>query len=110
MATTRKPTSAATQQEIIVNLDTLERGKSYAPFTVNINGQVVTFLDPAELPWQEIRGMDNEAAFFDLCIKPEDKQHFLDSKVPGWKLEKLLQLFLAHYEIGDRGNANGSAT
>jgi len=109
MATTpRKP--AGISPDLVLNLDDLERPKKdiKAPFTVGIADRTVTFVDPAELDWDTLAGLDSPGDFIDYCLSPEDRDHVLEAtregKIPGWKFKVLWETYQQHYGIDTRGN------
>jgi hypothetical protein len=94
--------------KINLNLDTIEREKTYEPFTVVISGRPIVMTDPAELDWQVLMDVEVPSQFFRHVIADEDKATFRDANIPGWKLNELIKAYLGHYGLDKPGNAGGS--
>ncbi len=86
-------------REIDVDLDSMERDKSYPTFRFAVAGREIDFTDPAELDWQDLLKLDEESEFIQLAMSPEDSKFFLEQKVPAWKLRKLMKMYQDHYEL-----------
>lgn len=86
-------------REIDVDLDSLERDKSYPVFVFALEGRQIEFTDPAELDWQDLLKLDEESEFIELAMSKDDSEFFLKQKVPAWKLRKLMSLYQEHYEL-----------
>lgn len=86
-------------REIDIDLDSLERDKTYPVFVFALAGRQIEFKDPANLDWQELLRLEEETEFIELAMSDEDSKFFLEQKVPAWKLRKLMQLYKDHYEL-----------
>jgi hypothetical protein len=84
---------------IDVDLDSLERDKTYPTFRFAIAGREIDFLDPANLDWQDLLKLDDETEFISLAMAKEDSKFFLEQKVEAWKVRKLMKLYQDHYEL-----------
>ncbi len=90
-----------------LNLDTLEReGAAPEPFSFLHNGRRYTLLDPKEIDWQDlISALSNPFVFFSVTLPGADQAVFLESKMPAWKLNKLIDRYIEHYGLPSLGEA-----
>jgi hypothetical protein len=95
---------------IDLNLDTVEREKSYSPFRVNVGGRVVTMTDPSEFDWKDLANIDQPVQFFKYACDADTRRYLLQQNIPGWKVGKLIEAYMAHYGLEDKGNAEGLLT
>ena len=113
--TTRKPSSRAralsavdgdTPGGVDFNMDTYEReGERPKPFTTVIGGRRIVLSDPTNLDWQDLADMDDPFELADKCMRPEDRDYFLEHRAPAYKLQAMAQAFQKHYGMGNAGNA-----
>lgn len=103
------------RDEISINLETIEREKTYKPFSAFIpatkageEGRKITMTDPAELDWQDLLEVDQPQKFLRYCISDEDKEWLLEQKIKGWQFAKLIEAYMKHYGLGSQGNGVGS--
>jgi hypothetical protein len=101
-------TTAAKEPPLGLDLDVLEReGQAAGPFTFRLNGHVYTMLDPVEIDWQDLMsGLRNPPLFIKFAMLPDDQKKFFGSRVPAWKMNRLMQGYQEHYGIPDLGNVN----
>jgi len=100
-----------TAPQITFNLDSLERNEAdRPPFVVAVDGRAITLTDPQELDWLDLATIeDDPSRFIGLCIEDDaDREFFFNSRVPAWKINKMVQAFQQHYGITDRGNRSAS--
>lgn len=90
-----------------MDLDALEReGGPRAPFDFMLDGKRFLLADPQELDWQDvISAMSNPVMFFRLVLPPEDHVAFFKTKIPGWKMNKLMEAYQTHYGLPSPGEA-----
>lgn len=95
---------------IALNLDTLEReGGATEPFAVVLGGERLLLSDPAEVDWQKLlAALRDPYVFFRLVIPPDDHEVFFGTAMPGWKMNKLMESYMAHYGLQSPGEANAS--
>lgn len=86
-------------REIDVDLDSLERDKTYPVFVFALAGREIEFNDPANLDWQDLLKLEEESEFIELAMTADDSKFFLEQKVPAWKLRKLMKMYQEHYEL-----------
>lgn len=96
--------------DLDLNLDDVEREKSYKPFVFSLNGRKITLTDPAELDWQDIMEIDQPVKFLKYACDAETRDYMIAQKMPGWKFGKLVDAYLAHYGISTKGNVEGWLT
>ena len=84
------------------DLDAVERDYESKPFVVNIGGKPVTFTDPSDLDWQDLLEVESPAGLFRFCLSEEDKEHILGVDIPGWKIGKLMEAVLKHYQLEEK--------
>ena len=101
-ATEEKPLSVS------LDLDALEReGEKVTPFTFSHGGRVYTMIDPQEIDWQDLlSGFRNPALFVRYALNTKDQAEFFTSRVPAWKMNKLMEGYQKHYGLPDLGNLN----
>jgi hypothetical protein len=97
-------------ESITLNLDAIEREKTYEPFVVGIGGRSVTMTDPAEIDWKDLAEIDQPVQFFKYACDKETRDYLLTQKIPGWKLGKLIEAYMAHYGLENKGNVDGLLT
>jgi hypothetical protein len=106
MAATRKTTPAPKRPDngtVHFSLDTFEREKTYEPFAADLGGRRVVMTDPQELEWVDLAELESPAEFIDLCMAEEDKTHLLSLGLTSWQMNGLMDAYMAHYGIGNRG-------
>lgn len=86
-------------ERIHLNLDTLEREKSYETFTPVINGKSIKMVDPAELDWKVLLQIEDPSQFLRHAISEEDKDFLREQLIPGWKFQKLIEGYVKHYGL-----------
>jgi hypothetical protein len=95
---------------IDLNLDVIERDKSYTPFRVNVGGRVIEMTDPSEFDWKDLSDIEQPVQFFKYACDPDTRAYLLGQKIPGWKLGKLIEAYMAHYGLENKGNVEGLLT
>ena len=104
MATPKKPASHRPDAGTVhFSLDTYEREKVYEPFAADLGGRRIVMTDPQELEWLDLATLESPAEFIDLCMGDEDREYLLSLKLKSWQLNGLMDAYMSHYGIGDRG-------
>jgi hypothetical protein len=95
---------------VSLNLDTLEReGEKPEPFVVVLDGKPMTFADPSEMAWQEVMAaLRDPEGFFRYALSKEDSERFLSTKLPTWKLNRMMEQWREHYGVPDPGKPGAS--
>ncbi len=104
------PTPPAEQPNLppaALDLDTLEReGGSPTPFVFVLDGKRYLMSDPREVDWQDlVSALTNPFIFFKLMLPPDDQTTFFTAKIPSWKLNKLIDSYVAHYGLPTSGES-----
>lgn len=88
-------------QSVSIDLDTAERpaDEVKAPFTVKIEGKVITMKDPVDLDWRDLLNMQDPREFIRLTMSAEDRDHLSKTSFPGWKFSQLMEAFYRHYDL-----------
>ncbi len=103
-----------TEQQVVLppatlDLDALEREGDDAPrvpFSFNHNGNRYTLLDPKEIDWQElISALTNPYVFFTVTLPDDQQKTFLGTKLPSWKLNRLIDRYIDHYGLPSLGES-----
>lgn len=96
----------------ILNLDALEReGGTPEPFTFQHENRTYTMIGPQDIDWQDlISGLRNPALFIRFAMTLDDQKVFFGSRVPGWKMNALMDAYNTHFGIPDVGNASALRT
>lgn len=85
---------------VSLNLDALERENAPKPFSVVLGGKRMVLLDAQEVDYRDLLAlMTNPQDFFRLVVDPQHRQHVEDTKLPAWKLNRLVEAYLGHYGI-----------
>jgi len=92
---------------ITLNLDTIE-SEVAEPFVFSVGAEKFTMTDAQDLDWQVLMDLESPLDFFRHCLPEEDKDRFLKQEVSGRKMNALIQAYMTHYGIGDKGNAAAS--
>lgn len=100
------PAAEETPLPVSLDLDSLEREGAVAqPFRFTHNSRSYTMIDPQEIDWQDlISGFRNPALFVRFAMSAEDQREFFASRVPAWKMNKLMEGYQKHYNLPDLGN------
>lgn len=95
---------------VALNLDTLEReGGAREPFVVVLASKRLLLSDPQEIDWQKLlTALRDPHVFFRLIVPPDDHELFFGAEMPGWKMNKLMEAYMAHYGLPSPGEANAS--
>lgn len=107
-----------TPEDIELNLDTLEREQvrglpkpKAKPFAVTFEGKRLVFEDPLEIPSPILMRMEETPeTFFSAALDKEGFEHIMlhFDRMPGWKLQALMQRYQDYYGLDGQGNARGS--
>lgn len=93
---------------VALDLDALEREGAPGPFDIMLSGKRYMLSDPQEVDWQDLMAaMSNPHMFFRLVLPAEDHSQFFETRLPSWKMRKLMQRYQDHYGIPDHPNAAG---
>ncbi len=93
---------------VALDLDALERESAPGPFDILLGGKRYMLSDPQEVDWQDLQSaMSNPHMFFRLVLPAEDQIQFFETRLPAWKMRKLMQRYQDHYGIPDYPNAAG---
>lgn len=120
MATPSRSTTP-TPEQVHLNLDTLEREQvrgipkpKSKPWTITFEGQALSFHDPADIDAAVLMRMEETPTrFFRAALDDEGFNHVMlqfetPGKLPGWKLQAILQGYQDYYGLDGQGNAVGS--
>ncbi len=100
--------AAANARPAAMDLDKMEREGARAPFDFVLEGKRYLMSDPQEVDWQDLlAAMTNPHMFFRLVLPPEDRIQFFNTRLPAWKMNKLVDGYQEHYGIPSLPNANG---
>jgi hypothetical protein len=113
--------STPTPEQVTLNLDTLEREQvrgvpkpKAKPFTITFEEKVLAFEDPAEIDAAILMRMEETPhRFFRAALDDEGFNHVMlqfetPGKLPGWKLQAILQGYQDYYGVDGQGNVRGS--
>lgn len=115
MATTRKSAARKpaavrpirdTPADITFNADTYEREQGPdKPYVVVIGGRPLTFVDPQEIPWQDLMDLDDPETFAGTTLEDEDdRKHFLETPLKTGVMLEVMRRYREHYGLGNQGN------
>ncbi len=91
-----------------LDLDKLEREGAVGPFDFVLDGKRFMMSDPQEVDWQDLlSAMQNPTMFFRLVLPAEDQPEFFRTRLPSWKMNKLMAAYQDHYGLPNAGNAGG---
>lgn len=111
---------ASEAPRVNLDLDTLDREhvrglpEKKAPFVVNIEGRPVVFKDAIDVDALILMDLlSSPGRFFKGTLDGEDYKHVMDvyskpGKLPGWKLNGLMQSYQDYYGLDEQGNAVAS--
>lgn len=99
-----RPTPIKSKQ-IALNLDAAERPdeEKRPPFVAVVGGKELTFVDAAELEWDDLAAMDSPHDFVQLTLSEEDRDHLYAQKLEGWKFGMLWESYQRHYGLKNPG-------
>lgn len=89
---------------ISIDLDSEERpeGDVKPPFVAVVKGREITMTDPAELDWRDLIMLESPTEFLRLALAPADRKFLLEQDLPGWKFNKLMEAYYAHYDLEEK--------
>jgi hypothetical protein len=91
-----------------LDLDKLEREGAPKPFDFVLDGHRYLMSDPQEVDWQDmLAALQNPVMFFRLVLPADDQQQFFRTKLPAWRMNKLMQAYQDHYGLPSAGNVGG---
>ena len=101
--------SAEIAPKVDLDLDALEREDGTAkPFRFTLGGYQFLLSDPKEVDWQDLlSAMQNPVMFFQFTLPPDDHRRFFGSKLPAWKMNRLIKEYQEHYGLPSVGEASG---
>jgi hypothetical protein len=110
--------STPTPEDVMLNLDTLEREQvrgvpkpKAKPYSTMFLGKRIIFEDPLEIASPVLMRMEETPErFFRAALSDADFQHMMSNfdELPGWKLQALMQGYQDYYGLDGQGNARGS--
>jgi hypothetical protein len=96
---------------VALNLDKIEREGRPEQFAYIHDGHHYTATDAQDIDWQElVAALQNPRVFFRLVLAADDADRFLASKLPTWKMRRLMDAYRDHYGLLDPGEAPASRT
>lgn len=91
-----------------LDLDAMEREGSTEPFEFLLQGNRYLLSDPTEVDWQDLlAALGNPHMFFRLVLPPDDYREFFSTKLPSWKMNRLMDKYTDHYGLPSGPNAGG---
>jgi hypothetical protein len=96
-AAPRKPAN----NKVAIDLTTLDI-QTDAPVPVRVAPNVIVHMRNAEdLDWQVLVGLsvDRPFEFFEQIVLEDEQEAFLSAKISGKHMSKLIELYMAHFEI-----------
>jgi hypothetical protein len=93
---------------VSLDLDSLEREGAVAEkFRFTHQGTTYEMFDPQDIDWQDLlAGLRNPGLFVRFAMSTADQVTFFSSRVPAWKMNKLMEAYQKHFGLPDLGNAN----
>lgn len=97
---------------VAMDLDALEReGEIPGPFTFQHGGKTFQMLDPQDIDWQDLlAALRNPALFIRFAMPLTDQKDFFGQRLAAWKMNKLMEAYVAHFGLPDLGNASALRT
>lgn len=97
-----------TSSPVALDLDKMEREGAPGPFDFTLEGRRYIMSDPQEVDWQDLlSAMQNPVMFFRLVLPPDDQRAFFQTRLPSWKMNKLMTAYQDHYGLPTAGNPAG---
>lgn len=91
-----------------LDLDALEREGAPGPFDFTLEGRRYIMSDPKEVDWQDLlAAMQNPVMFFRLVLPTDDQHEFFKTRLPAWKMNRLMESYQNHYGLPSLPNAGG---
>lgn len=92
-----------------LDLDALEREGAPGLFDFTLDGRRYIMSDPQEVDWQDLMAaMSSPTMFFRLVLPADDQTTFFTTRLPAWKMRKLMESYQNHYGLPNLGNPAGS--
>jgi hypothetical protein len=94
---------------VALNLDTLDREARPGPFSVVLGGKPYVFLDPEDIDWRDLlHALKDPSVFFNLMLPADKSKAWAANKLPGWKLNALMDNYIQHYGLQSSPEAPAS--
>ena len=93
-------------QRVAVNLDELERDQK-PPFAFVHDGQRVEMVDPRELDFKDLMAIEHPANFLKYALSDAAKKLLAETKMPGWKFDRLIEEYMKYYDIDPQRAGKG---
>lgn len=109
--TTENTDAAAVEQNLPValDLDAVEREDAKGPFGFRHLGRRYTLTDPQEIDWQQLLVAQRDPLYFiTIALPKDDREEFFNTKMPSWKMNRLVEDYMKHYGLTSPGEAGGS--
>ena len=89
---------------VILDLDAETRPEKDVkpPFVVKVGGRNVTFTDPTEIDWKDLAAVEIPADLLRVAMSKEDRRHLSETDLPGWKFNRLMEMYYLHYDLEDK--------
>lgn len=109
--TTSTSGGAAVVEDLTLDLDTLEREDQRPPFRFRHLGAIYEMGDPRDMDWQDQIRAETDPLFCLKALMPEGQSDaLLETKLPAWKLQRIVDGFREHYKPLPAGESDGSST
>lgn len=95
-------------RKVTIDLNTVDREKTYEPFVAKIGDREINFVDPADLDWKDLLDIEEPQQFLRYAVSPEDKEFLKKADMPGWKFRLLMEAYTSHYGLDSPGNGRAS--
>lgn len=77
------------------------------PFTADILGRTITMTDAQDVDWKVLAEMESPIEFIRYCASEEDRDYLREAPLSGAVFGKLIEAYMAHYGLGDKGKGAG---
>lgn len=89
----------ATKDKVNVDLDSLTRDDAPEDFFVVIGGRRIQMTDPNDLDWLDTADIEHPLELLKLIFTPEDRKHISGLKIPNYKMNKLVEMYMEHFDL-----------
>jgi len=95
--------------KVNLSLDDLEKENPRDSFVITLAGRTIVLNDPQDIDWLDLMDVeDDPTRFIVLSMNEEDAEFFMGQRLESWKVNKLMDMFMQHYGLGNRGKGRGS--
>jgi hypothetical protein len=90
--------------DVDFDLDTVEKDAvdQRPVFRTKLKGRAIEMTSPDDVDWQDLMDIGQPVELLSYVIDRDDLRFIREQRIPGWKLNKLMEAYSIHYGLDER--------